>query len=79
VNPYVSTTVLAKRLKLTFRAVQMAVDQLIEVGWLEEVTGNKRNRLYKAQRVLDAITGGWGEALAPDPEADESRVDTATP
>jgi Fic family protein len=78
VNPYVTTTVLARRLKLTFRAVQMAIDQLIEVGWLEEVTGNKRNRLYKAQRVLDAITGGWGEALAPDPEADETQVHTAT-
>jgi Fic family protein len=78
VNPYVSTTVLARRLKLTFRAVQMAVAQLIEVGWLEEVTGNRRNRLYKAQRVLDAITGGWEEALAPDPEADKKRVDTAT-
>lgn len=78
VNPYVSTTVLAGRLKLTFRAVQMAIDQLIEIGWLDEVTGNKRNRLYRAQRVLDAITGGWGEALAPDPEADETRVNTAT-
>ena len=76
VNPYVSTTVLARRLQLTFRAVQMAIDQLIEVGWLEEVTGNRRNRLYKAQRVLDAITGGSGAALAADPEADETRMET---
>lgn len=76
VNPYVSTTVLAERLKLTFRAVQMAIGQLIDLGWLDEVTGNRRNRIYRAQRVLDAITGGWGEALAPDPAADETQVDT---
>ena len=78
VNPYVSASVLKAKLNLTFRAVQMAIDELVVLGWLEEVTGQRRNRIYKCQRVLDAITGGWTEVLAPDPVADQSRLATAS-
>jgi Fic family protein len=79
VNPYVAATHLTAKMNLTFRAVQMALDQLVELGWLKEVTGNRRNRVYEAQRVLEAITGGIGGVHPDDGLADdEGQLTTAS-
>jgi Fic family protein len=56
-NPYVQTRSLSNRLNVSFAATQMAIDQLVEMGLLQEVTGQKRNRVYLAVEVLAAIEG----------------------
>jgi len=56
-NPYVSATRLAKRLGVSFPTVQAAIDRLVQVGILREVTGRLRNRIYCAEEFLRTIGG----------------------
>lgn len=56
-NPFVSTTRLAKRLGVSFPTVQATIDWLEKAKVLREITGRQRNRIYCAEELLRAIEG----------------------
>jgi Fic family protein len=56
-NPYVTPTRLAERLKVSYPTAQGAVDRLVSAGILREVTGRQRNRVYCAEELLRALEG----------------------
>ncbi len=61
--PYVSVSGISVQLEVSFPTAQRAVDALVQLGILEEVTGRRRNRIYVAHNVMDIV---YGE-VAPDP------------
>ncbi len=40
-----------------FKAAQRYVEKLVERGVLREITGRKRNRIYRADQIFEAIEG----------------------
>jgi Fic family protein len=55
-NPILTVRSIQTGMELAdFKTGQRYVDALQEAGILHEVTGNKRNRLYRADEILDAI------------------------
>ncbi|MBF0170142.1 MAG: hypothetical protein HQK87_03460 [Nitrospinae bacterium] len=54
-EPVLTVGLASKLLRVTFRSAQLAIDKMVDVGVLEEVTGRKRNRLYLARRVIGAL------------------------
>ncbi|MBF0291020.1 MAG: Fic family protein, partial [Nitrospinae bacterium] len=42
----------SKLARVTFRAAQLNVDKLLDLGILKETTGQRRNRIYTAPDVL---------------------------
>jgi Fic family protein len=50
--PYFNTTRAAQKLNVTFNTAQSAIYNLIEAGILEEVTGQRRNRIYLARSLI---------------------------
>lgn len=59
-RPTITIARAAERLGVTRRAAQMIVDRFVRIGLLEEITGQRRNRVYLARpiyRVLDAPAG----------------------
>ena len=61
-KPLVSIASAAERLTLTAPTIGSAMDRLIDLGIVEEVTGRKRDRLY-AYRAYLAILGEGTEPL----------------
>jgi Fic family protein len=59
--PVITGNRLAKILKVTFTAATQAIKQLIKAGILEEQTGYKRNRVFRAPEVLRIINRPYGE------------------
>jgi Fic family protein len=57
-NPMLAVPHAATRLKLSNPTVQTAVETLIELGIVEEVTGRKRDRLYRYARYLEIMERG---------------------
>lgn len=55
-RPIFSARQVIEQLGFTHRAVQRAIDQLIEDGVLREVTGQRRNRVYAADEVLAIVS-----------------------
>lgn len=51
-SPAISTSKAAKLLKVSFRAAQLNIDKLVELGILTEMTGRKRNRVYCAKEIM---------------------------
>jgi len=45
----------ASLLGFTYHSAQDNIDRLIAGGVLEEITGRKRDRLYMARKILDAV------------------------
>lgn len=54
-QPVLSVRQVETTLKLNYTTAQRYVQQLVEVGLLQEVTGQARNRVYRAEAVLRAI------------------------
>ncbi len=54
-NPVVSVSNLAKELKLQYPSVQRGIEFLQGLGVLEEVTGQRRNRLYMSPRLINIL------------------------
>jgi len=55
-NPIITVRQLQAGLNLTdFKTVQRYIDTLEQVGILREMTGRRRNRLFRADEVFDAI------------------------
>ncbi len=63
INPYVTATRLAKRMRTSFPTVQAAIYQLVQVGILREITGRKRNRIYCADELLRTMEGKPATAM----------------
>ncbi len=47
-------------LKIQFPAAQRYVDQLLTAGILREITGRARNRVYRADEILEVIEQAAG-------------------
>ncbi|MDE1855962.1 MAG: Fic family protein [Candidatus Micrarchaeota archaeon] len=56
INPYISISNAAKVLTVTYPTAQRAINILVEMGILSEVTGFKTNRLYAAKGIIDIIS-----------------------
>ena len=53
--PMVSVPTVARKLKITQRAVRMNVRKLVDAGILAEITGRERYRMFVASEILEAI------------------------
>ena len=53
--PATSMPSAVKRLHITQRSAQLTIDRLVNAGILKEVTGRRRNRVYVAQEILQAV------------------------
>lgn len=51
-NPWVSAPMLRDRIKVTFRTAQKAVDELVKLGILREMTGRQRYRIWQAYDIV---------------------------
>jgi Fic family protein len=56
-NPVTSIRELAQVLGVSFEAARRLVGSLEERGVLEEITGRRRNRVYAAREILQALQG----------------------
>lgn len=54
-QPYVTASSVRDLLNVTPRTAQQHIDRLREADILREITGQKRNRVYLAQGIIDAI------------------------
>ena len=54
-SPIIAISELVKTWKSTFPTVQRGVDYLVERGKLREMTGQRRNRVFVADEILDII------------------------
>jgi len=52
---YFTISSAASLLGITYHSAQDNIDRLIAGGVLEEITGRKRDRLYMARKILDAV------------------------
>jgi Fic family protein len=53
--PAITTSIASRKLGVTPKSAQKIIDRLIEEGILSEVTGNKRNRLYVAKKIIETL------------------------
>jgi DNA-binding MarR family transcriptional regulator len=49
-----------RRLRITPRAAQANIDKLAAMGFLKEITGKRRGRVYLAPDIIQAIEGVRG-------------------
>jgi Fic family protein len=54
-SPYINITQASERLMLSYPTAERAIQTLAQMGILEEVTGQKRNRVYVARQLLKLI------------------------
>jgi predicted ArsR family transcriptional regulator len=45
----------ARALGITFRAAQNNLDKLVRAGILQEVTGQRRGRIYRARDIVEIV------------------------
>ncbi len=55
IDPAITTSHAAQILNVQFSSAQKAIDKLLTAGILNELTGQKRNRIYLAQEILQTI------------------------
>ncbi len=55
VTPVFSVRQLERETGFSFAAINRAVQELQAAGWVEEITGHRRNRLFAAPEVLDVL------------------------
>ena len=51
-NPWVSAPMVRDRMKVTFRTAQKAIDALVKLGILREMTGQRRYRIWQAYDIV---------------------------
>ena len=54
-SPVITNRWAANRLDITPRSAQLNIDKLVAAGILIEATGQKRNRIYVAQTIIEII------------------------
>lgn len=57
VSPYVTITAASERYNISFPTASAAIETMVELNILEEVTGLKRKRLYCASELLQILSG----------------------
>lgn len=57
-NPYVSLSGASEYLKITWPTAKSAVERLVKLGMLREVSGRKRNRIYCFEELLNILAKG---------------------
>ena len=62
VSPYVDAAHAAQELEVRHQSAQKNIDQLVTEGILEEITGQRRNRVYAAREIVRILE----ETLALD-------------
>lgn len=62
-SPYITVNYAATTLGVAFKSAGKIVEKLVEIGILREVTGQQRNRVFRADRIFKLLD----EPL--DPEA----------
>lgn len=66
-RPYVTAKRVTNQFDVTPPTAQKAIDALVEHGILEEITGQKRNRVYLSPRLMEAVYGeAEGSATTED-------------
>lgn len=63
-QPIITVTELARRLDTTFPAANTAVEELVQLGILRPANEQRRNRVYAAHEVLNALYTGLDVVLA---------------
>jgi hypothetical protein len=72
-SPYITVKGAEAALKVTFPTAQNAITRLVDAGILEEITGQRRNRVYRAGEILALLDDAPGGALpGPDSPGDEA-------
>ncbi|HWP90757.1 MAG TPA: Fic family protein [Thermodesulfobacteriota bacterium] len=56
-NPVISISGLSKKWNIPFISVKRGVSRLMEIGFLEEVKGRKRNKLFLASELMRVLSG----------------------
>lgn len=54
-SPYVTAQYVREQLDVTKPTAHAAIETLMQRGWLEEVSGRSRGRLYFCRRIFDAV------------------------
>ena len=54
-NPYCTITKVAEELGVAFTTAQRGIDRLVSLGILESVGDARRNRVFRAQQVMDIL------------------------
>ena len=62
-RPYLTITIAATLLDVTFRSASLNVRKLVDAGMLEELPGRTYGRIFRAREILNAL-----EATIPQPE-----------
>ena len=70
VSPYVDASHAAHELDVRHQSAQNNIDQLVAVGILDEITGQRRNRVYAAREIV--------RILEETPVLDEPRPETVS-
>lgn len=52
-NPFITVNYASRLARVTFRAAQLNVDKLADLGIIKEITGRRRNRVYTAPDVIE--------------------------
>jgi hypothetical protein len=52
VNPYLDAAHASDELGVRHQSAQNNIDQLVSQGILEEITGQRRNRVYAAREII---------------------------
>ncbi len=53
--PYITVSIAADRVNVSFVGAQRIVDRLVSAGILREATGQPRNRIYVADEIVQVI------------------------
>jgi Fic family protein len=64
-NPVFSTARYAARTGIPFQTVSRSVEWLVKAGFLREVTGNRRNRLFVSDELMQLMSGQPAPATDP--------------
>jgi len=60
-NPVTTAPRIRDRFQVNFRTAQGAIDDLVGIGVLREITGQRRNRAWMADGILAVISGTVSE------------------
>jgi len=59
----VTPTRIAQELHMSFPTVQSALQRLVQLGIVREITGRKRNKMYAYEKALAVLERGVGTNL----------------
>lgn len=54
-KPIININFVAEEIDRTYQAVNKAIGQLVDIGILEEITGDRRNRVFRAPKILEIL------------------------